>query len=54
MVITALLGNSTKKIAETLEIGFETVKTHRKNIYQKFNVKTGIELISLHHRHMME
>lgn len=46
-----LQGNSTKKIAEKLEVSFETIKTHRKNIYRKLNVKTGIELICLHHQH---
>lgn len=46
-------GNTTKNIAEKLAVGFETIKTHRKNIYRKLKVKTGIELISVHHQKLI-
>jgi len=38
-------GYSTKEIAEKLNIAFNTVETHRKNLFIKYNVKTMAELI---------
>ncbi|PBQ32071.1 helix-turn-helix transcriptional regulator [Sphingobacteriaceae bacterium] len=37
-------GLTAVKIAEKLHITTETVKTHRKNIYQKLNIKSSFEL----------
>ena len=36
---------STKEIAEALFINFETVKSHRKNLFVKFNVKNVAGLV---------
>ena len=40
-------GESSRKIADTLCISYETVKTHRKNIYKKFRVSSGYETVAL-------
>jgi len=40
-------GESTKEIADKLFISFETVKTHRKNIYKKFGVSSGLETVAI-------
>jgi len=40
-------GESSRKIADTLCISYETVKTHRKNIYKKFGVSSGYETVAL-------
>jgi DNA-binding NarL/FixJ family response regulator len=37
------LGYSTKKVGEELQISYETVRTHLKNIYQKLHVHTLVE-----------
>jgi DNA-binding CsgD family transcriptional regulator len=37
--------HSTKEIANLLYIGFETVKTHRKNIQSKLNVKNAAGIV---------
>jgi DNA-binding CsgD family transcriptional regulator len=39
------LGMSSKAIAEKLFMSYETVKTHRKNIYKKLDCKTDVQLI---------
>lgn len=41
------LGNNSKEIADKLFISEHTVKTHRRNIMHKLNVKTSAELIHL-------
>ena len=43
-------GNSSREIAEKLCISFDTVQTHRKNIYHKYQVGSSGELIALAHR----
>lgn len=40
-------GESSKKIADLLCIAYETVKSHRKNIYKKFSVSSGPETVAL-------
>ena len=40
-------GFSTKEIAETLSISFHTVESHRKNLLNKYGVKSMAELICL-------
>jgi len=37
------LGYSTKKVGDELQISYETVRTHLKNIYQKLHVHTLVE-----------
>lgn len=46
--VLALLvdGNSYKMIADKLEIGFETVRSHIKKIYEKLHVQTMTEAVS--------
>ena len=41
------MGKSTKEIADRLCITYETVKSHRKNIYKKFSVSSGPETVAL-------
>ena len=41
-------GFNNRKVAETLNISYETVRTHLKNIYQKLHVHTLIEAITLY------
>ncbi|MGO3889416.1 MAG: response regulator transcription factor [Paenalcaligenes sp.] len=41
-----LKGYSSKEISEKLKISTETVKTHRKNAYQKLEISTTVELVS--------
>jgi DNA-binding NarL/FixJ family response regulator len=40
-------GQSNAEIAQTLHVGIETVRTHRRNIYRKLGVSTRRELASL-------
>jgi DNA-binding CsgD family transcriptional regulator len=40
-------GKSNSEIADSLFISINTVKTHIKNIYEKLNIKSRYELISL-------
>ena len=42
--------NSTTAIAEKLSVSYETIKSHRRNIYRKLRVKSLIELMNLHHK----
>ena len=42
-----LLGHTTKKLAEVLEISPETVKLHRKHAYAKLDIRTQSELFYL-------
>ncbi len=46
--ILALLikGKSTQEISEELFLSFLTIKTHRRNLLQKFDVKNSLELIN--------
>jgi DNA-binding NarL/FixJ family response regulator len=47
-------GKSTKQISKTLFISVETVKTHRKNIFRKLNLKKASELIKFaYEKHML-
>jgi DNA-binding NarL/FixJ family response regulator len=39
-------GHSTKIIASTLFVSFETVRSHLKNIYNKLHVNCGKEAIA--------
>ncbi len=41
------MGHSAKKVAETLFVSYETVRTHTTNIYRKLNVNSKQELIDL-------
>lgn len=41
-------GESTKKIAERLDLSFHTIETHRKNIYRKLKIHKVTELINLY------
>lgn len=41
------MGHSAKKIAETLFVSYETVRTHTTNLYRKLNVHSKQELIDL-------
>lgn len=46
-VIRSLIaGHSEKEIADQLDVGAETVKTHRKRAYQKLDVASRIELMA--------
>lgn len=46
LIISRLVtGKKASEIAEELEIGYETVKTHRKNIYLKLDINSIAELI---------
>ena len=40
-------GRNSKQIADELNISFNTVETHRKNLLRKYNVKTAAELVCL-------
>lgn len=42
-----VLGNSSKDISEKLDISFNTVNTHRRNILKKLNISTTGELIGM-------
>jgi DNA-binding NarL/FixJ family response regulator len=48
MIVQELLsGKSDKMIAESLSISYQTMKTHRKNIFKLFNVHSQGELFAL-------
>lgn len=47
VVELVLLGNSTRRIAEKLELSTETVKLHRKNSYAKLDISSQAELFRL-------
>lgn len=40
-------GRSSKEIADKLCVSYETVKSHKKNIFRKFNISSGYETIAL-------
>lgn len=42
-----LQGYSAKSIAERMDIGYETVKMHKKNIYSKCHISSQAELLAL-------
>jgi len=37
-------GNTCKEVARELFVSYETVKTHRRNLYSKLVVRTGVQL----------
>jgi two-component system secretion response regulator SsrB len=41
-------GNSSRKIAEKLELSFHTIEAHRKNIYKKLEINKITQLINLY------
>jgi DNA-binding CsgD family transcriptional regulator len=43
-------GHSSKQISRDLSISFETVQSHRKNIFSKYGLNSSAELITLAHR----
>ncbi len=47
VVNLVLLGHTTRKLAEVLEISPETVKLHRKHAYKKLDISTQSELFHL-------
>jgi DNA-binding CsgD family transcriptional regulator len=47
-----LRGHSSESIASNLGISLATVKTHRKNSYEKLNISTQAELLNLYLRHI--
>lgn len=45
-ILDLLLSNhSNRQIEEKLSIDYETIRTHRKNIYKKLEVKTILDLV---------
>lgn len=42
-----LCGHSTKSAANTLKVGLETIRMHRKNLYAKLQINTQAELFAL-------
>jgi len=49
-----LTGHSSKSIALILNISLSTVKTHRRNIYNKFQISSQAELFNLFVHHLMD
>lgn len=49
-----LTGHSSNSIALHLDISVPTVKTHRRNLYSKFNISSQAELFNLFVRHLMD
>ncbi len=49
-----LTGHSSNSIALNLSISVPTVKTHRRNLYNKFNISSQAELFNLFVRHLMD
>ena len=47
MIELALLGNSTRLVADKLGISAETVKLHRKHAYAKLDISSQAELFLL-------
>lgn len=45
-------GNTNETIAKKLFLSFQTVQSHRKNIYRKLDIHSATELIYLHLRYM--
>lgn len=52
IVILLLAGHSTKSIAARLHISPETVKVHRRNLYEKLNVSSQAEVFALFMRQL--
>ena len=44
------LGDSSREIADKLCISFETVQSHRKNIFHKYSMSSSAELIAFAHK----
>ena len=51
IVKKVLLGKSYADTAETLNISINTLKTHMKNIFNKYNISSKIELFNKFHIH---
>ena len=45
-------GNTCKEVAQLLFVSFETVKTHRRNLYYKLDVRTGVQLGAMGARYL--
>lgn len=52
VVELVLRGHSSESIAARLSISLATVKTHRKNAYEKLKISTQAELLSLYLKHL--
>jgi DNA-binding CsgD family transcriptional regulator len=54
-ILNLLLTNhSNRQIEGKLFIDYETIRTHRKNIYRKLEVKTILELVMSYYVHASE
>ena len=47
IILQLAKGRSSKEIADKLCVSYETVKSHKKNIFRKFNISSGYETIAL-------
>ncbi len=47
IILQLAKGKSSKEIADNLCVSYETVKSHKKNIFRKFNISSGYETIAL-------
>lgn len=47
IILQLAKGKSSKEIADKLCVSYETVKSHKKNIFRKFNISSGYETIAL-------
>lgn len=47
IILQLAKGRSSKEIADSLCVSYETVKSHKKNIFRKFNISSGYETIAL-------
>ncbi len=47
IILQLAKGRSAKEIADKLCVSYETVKSHKKNIFRKFNISSGYETVAL-------